>query len=53
MNDETDWARIAAMTEADIEGAATEHPDASLTTAAIRRRRASSGRRRWNRSRYG
>jgi uncharacterized protein (DUF4415 family) len=30
--DETDWAGIAAMTEADIERAAG-HPDASLTTA--------------------
>ena len=33
MNDETDWARVAAMTEADIERAAAEDPDASLTTA--------------------
>jgi uncharacterized protein (DUF4415 family) len=33
MIDETDWARIAAMTEADIERDAAEDPDASLTTA--------------------
>jgi hypothetical protein len=33
MIDETDWARVAAMTEADIERAAAEDPDASLTTA--------------------
>jgi hypothetical protein len=33
MIDETDWGRIAAMTEADIERAAAEDPDASLTTA--------------------
>jgi uncharacterized protein (DUF4415 family) len=33
MIDGTDWARIAAMTEADIERAAAEDPDASLTTA--------------------
>jgi uncharacterized protein (DUF4415 family) len=32
MIDETDWARVAAMTEADIERAAAEDPDASLTT---------------------
>ena len=29
----TDWARVAAMTEADIERAAAEDPDAALTTA--------------------
>jgi uncharacterized protein (DUF4415 family) len=28
MIDETDWARIAAMTEADLERAAAEDPDA-------------------------
>lgn len=33
MIDETDWARVAAMTDADIERAAAEDPDASLTTA--------------------
>ena len=33
MIDETDWARVAAKTEADIERAAAEDPDASLTTA--------------------
>jgi uncharacterized protein (DUF4415 family) len=33
MIDETDWARVAAMTEADIERAAAEDPDASMTTA--------------------
>ena len=33
MIDETDWARVAAMTEAEIERAAAEDPDASLTTA--------------------
>ena len=33
MIDETDWARVAAMTEADIERAAAEDSDASLTTA--------------------
>jgi uncharacterized protein (DUF4415 family) len=32
MIDERDWARVAAMTEADIERAAAEDPDASLTT---------------------
>jgi hypothetical protein len=30
MIDETDWARIPAMTEADIERAAAEDPDASV-----------------------
>ena len=30
MIDETDWARVAAMTEADIERAAAEDPDASI-----------------------
>ena len=33
MIDETDWARVAAMTEADIERAAAGDADASLTTA--------------------
>jgi uncharacterized protein (DUF4415 family) len=33
MIDETDWTRIAAMIEADIECAAAEDSDASLTTA--------------------
>jgi hypothetical protein len=33
MIDETDWARVAAMTEADIERAAAEGSAASLTTA--------------------
>jgi uncharacterized protein (DUF4415 family) len=33
MIDETDWAPVAAMTEADIERTAAEDPDASLTTA--------------------
>lgn len=33
MIDETDWVRVAAMTEADIERAAAEDPDASRTTA--------------------
>ena len=33
MIDETDWARVDAMTEADIERAAAEDPDASMTTA--------------------
>jgi uncharacterized protein (DUF4415 family) len=32
MIDETDWARIATMTDADIERAAAEDPDASFTT---------------------
>jgi uncharacterized protein (DUF4415 family) len=32
MIDETDWVRIAAMTEAEIERAAAKDPDASLTT---------------------
>jgi uncharacterized protein (DUF4415 family) len=31
MIDETDWAKIAAMSEADIERAAAEDQDASLT----------------------
>jgi hypothetical protein len=31
--DETDWARVAAMTEADIERAAAGDPHAALTTA--------------------
>jgi uncharacterized protein (DUF4415 family) len=33
MIDGTDWARIAEMTEADVERATAEDPDASLTTA--------------------
>jgi len=33
MTDATDSARVAAMTDADIERAAAEDPDASLTTA--------------------
>jgi uncharacterized protein (DUF4415 family) len=32
MIDETDWARVAAMTEAEIEAAATADADALLTT---------------------
>jgi hypothetical protein len=32
MIEETDWTRIAAMTEADIERAGAEDSDASLTT---------------------
>jgi uncharacterized protein (DUF4415 family) len=33
MIDETDCARVDAMTEADIERATAEDPDASMTTA--------------------
>ena len=33
MIDETDWARVAAKTEADIERAAAGDPHAALTTA--------------------
>jgi uncharacterized protein (DUF4415 family) len=34
MIDQTDWARVAALTEAEIAAAAAEDADAPLTTAA-------------------
>ncbi len=43
MIDETDWARVAAMTEADIERATAKEPNASLTTAGDPRGRSRCG----------
>jgi hypothetical protein len=44
MIDEVDWARVDAMTEADIERAAAEEPVAPMTMPATGRTRESSGR---------